>query len=156
MEFEYISKEGLEELKKKLDFLKNEERPKIIQAIQEAREHGDLKENAEYKDARERQRIIDKQIAELEAKLRSVRVIDETNISTDKVGLLSKVTIKNLKLGKEVTYTIVSSAEADFKKGKISTSAPIGRALLGRKVGDIVEVKVPAGIMKFEILKISK
>ncbi len=155
MEIEYLSKEGLEELKQKLDFLKNKERPRIIKAIQEAREHGDLKENAEYKAAREQQQIIDKQIADLERKIRQARVIDETQVSTDKVGLLNKVTILNLKTNKEITYTIVNPSEADFKKGKISTSAPIGKALMGKKEGEIVEVKVPAGIMKLKILKIS-
>ena len=156
MNIEYISREGLEKVKKQLEHLKNVERPKVLKAIQEAREHGDLKENAEYKAAKEQQRILEEKIADLERRLSSIRVIDESEIKTEEVGLYSKVRVKNLKINKEQVFTIVGPLEANLKEGKISYETPIGRALLGKKVGDKVEVKVPAGILQFEIIKISK
>ena len=152
----YYTEEGLKQLKEELDQLKFVERPSISQQIAEARDKGDLSENAEYDAAKEAQGMLEMKIAKLEEMYASARVIDESQLDTDKVLALSIVKIKNLNTNKEMTFTLVAESEADIKKGKISVSSPIGSGLLGKKVGDVSEIKVPAGFVKFEILKISR
>tara|TARA_S200000501_G_C20456721_1_gene583323 strand:+ start:122 stop:595 length:474 start_codon:yes stop_codon:yes gene_type:complete len=152
----YYTEEGLKQLKEELDQLKFVERPSISQQIAEARDKGDLSENAEYDAAKEAQGMLEMKIAKLEEMYASARVIDESQLDTDKVLALSIVKIKNLNTNKEMTFTLVAESEADIKKGKISVSSPIGSGLLGKKVGDVSEIKVPAGFVKFEILEISR
>ena len=152
----YYTEEGLKQLKEELDQLKFVERPSISQQIAEARDKGDLSENAEYDAAKEAQGMLEMKIAKLEEMYASARVIDESQLDTDKVLALSTVKIKNLNTNKEMTFTLVAESEADIKKGKISVSSPIGSGLLGKKVGDVSEIKVPAGFVKFEILEISR
>ena len=152
----YYTEEGLKQLKEELDQLKFVERPSISQQIAEARDKGDLSENAEYDAAKEAQGMLEMKIAKLEEMYASARVIDESQLDTDKVLALSIVKIKNLNTDKEMTFTLVAESEADIKKGKISVSSPIGSGLLGKKVGDVSEIKVPAGLVKFEILEISR
>ena len=153
-EIKYFTQEGLQKLKDELDDLIQVERPRIVLAIQEARDKGDLSENAEYDAAKEAQGLLEAKIAELKSLIASARIIDESNISTDEVQLLTKVTIRNLKNKAQMTYTIVTETEANLREGKISISTPIAKGLLGHKVGEKVEVQAPAGLMKFEILKI--
>lgn len=136
--------------------LKTRGRKEIAEEISEARSKGDLSENAEYDAAKEAQGMLEKRIAELENTLAHASIIDERNIDNSKAYLLAKVTIKNHKLDKEMAYTLVNKEEADFKAGKISIDSPIGKALLGKEVGDIVEANVPAGKMKLEIKKIER
>ena len=155
MAVNYYTKEGLEELKKELYQLTKVERPKASKAISEAREKGDLKENAEYHAAKEAQGMLESRIAKLEEAIGNARVLDESAIDTSKVSILSKVRVKNLKMNKEFTYQLVSEKEADLKAGKISSTSPIGKGLLGKKVGEKVDVKVPSGTIGFEILEIS-
>jgi transcription elongation factor GreA len=150
----YMTEEGLKKLKEEIQQLETVERPRIIAAIAEAREKGDLSENAEYDAAKERQGMLEAKIAELKSLIASARIIDESKISTDEVQLLTKVTIRNLKNKAKATYTIVTETEANLREGKISVSTPIAKGLMGHKVGDKVEVQAPAGLMKFEILKI--
>ncbi len=152
----YYTEEGLKQLKEELDQLKFVERPSISQQIAEARDKGDLSENAEYDAAKEAQGMLEMKIAKLEEMYASARVIDESQLDTDKVLALSIVKIKNLNTNKEMTFTLVAESEADIKKGKISVSSPIGSGLLGKKVGDVSEIKVPAGLVNFEILEISR
>ncbi len=156
MKQEYISREGLKKVEEKLNHLINVERPNIIKAIKEAREHGDLKENAEYKAAKEQQAMIESKIAELQRRLANIRIIEKSEIRTDEVGLYSRVKVKNLKLNKTQTFIIVGPLEVSIREGKISYETPIGQALLGKKVGEKVSVEVPAGLLEFEILEISK
>lgn len=156
MKVNNLSKEGYQKLKDELRQLKIEGRKKVAAEIEEARSKGDLSENAEYDAAKEAQGHLEKKIAELEHSLASARVIDEKNIDPNKVFVLSTVTIKNHTKNKEAVYTLVSKQEADFSKGRISVESPIGKALLGKKLGDIVEVKVPAGKLKLEILKLER
>ena len=156
MKVNNLSKEGYQKLKEELRHLKIEGRKQIAADIEEARSKGDLSENAEYDAAKEAQGYLEKKIAELEHSLASARVIDEKNIDPNKVFVLSTVTIKNHTKNKEAVYTLVSKQEADFSKGRISVESPIGKALLGKEVGDIVEVKVPAGNLKLEILKLER
>ena len=151
----YVTKEGLDKMKAELEQLETIERPKITQQIAEARDKGDLSENAEYDAAKEAQGLLESRIAILKEKIADAIVIDESKLSTDKVQILSKVQIKNTKNGAAMTYTLVSESEANLKEGKISIKTPIAQALLGKKVGDIVEVKVPAGKIPFEIMNIS-
>ena len=151
----YYTKEGLEELKAELEQLKKVDRPAISKQIAEAREKGDLKENAEYHAAKEAQGVLETKIKKLESALGNARLLDTSNIDTSKVSVLSKVKVKNEKLNKEFTYQLVSEQEADLKSGKISVSSPIGKGLLGSKVGDRVEIEVPSGKMTFEVLDIS-
>jgi len=154
MELEYMTQAGLDGLKKELaDALA--QRPVISAAIAEAREKGDLSENAEYDAARDAQGLLEVKIARLKNKIANARVIDESQLSTDSVQLLSKVKVLNLAMKKEMQFTIVGESEADFSKGKLSSSTPIGKALLGHTKGETVEAKVPSGIMKFKILDIS-
>ena len=152
----YYTEEGLQKLKEELEQLKFVERPSISNQIAEARDKGDLSENAEYDAAKEAQGMLEMKIAKLEAMYASARIIDESQLDNDKVLALSIVKIKNLATKKEMTFTLVAESEADVKTGKISISSPIGTGLLGKKVGEIAEITVPAGLMKFEIIHISR
>ena len=154
MAITYMTKEGFDKKMKELARLENEERPEGVRAIVEAREKGDLSENAEYDAAKERQGMLEAKIAELKNLVANARIIDETKIQTDEVQLLNRVTIKNVKNKATMTYTIVTETEANLRENKISIATPIAKGLLGHKVGDVVEVNAPAGVMKFEILKI--
>ena len=146
----YLTKEGLKKLQDELDNLQNVERPKISKAIGEAIEKGDISENAEYDAAKDAQGLLEAKIAQLQDIISNCRIIDES-----KVQILNKVTIKNIKTKATMTYTLVSESEADFKAGKLSITTPIAKALIGKKLGDKVEVQVPAGLMEFEIMDIS-
>lgn len=150
----YYTKEGLEKLTSELNALKTKGRADIAKQIAEARDKGDLSENAEYDAAKDAQGHLEAKIAKLEDLVGNARLIDETKIDTSSVSILSKVTIKNKKNGASVTYTLVSEEEADLKAGKISTQSPIGKGLLGKKKGDVAKVKTPAGEMEFEIVNI--
>ena len=150
----YITSEGLKKLVAEVEYLKSVERPRISQAIAEARDKGDLSENAEYDAAKEAQGLLELKISQLEAKIINSRVIDESKLDFSKVQILSKVKIKNVANGATMTYSIVSETEANLKEFKISVNTPIAQGLMGHKVGDVAEVKVPNGIMKFEILEI--
>ena len=152
----YYTEQGLQKLKEELDQLKFVERPSISQQIAEARDKGDLSENAEYDAAKEAQGMLEMKIAKLEEMYVGARVIDESQLDTDKVLALSIVKIKNLNTKAEMTFTLVAETEADIKTGKISINSPIGTGLLGKKVGEIAEIQVPAGMVKFEILDISR
>ncbi len=151
----YLTAEGYKKLKEELDYLRSVERPASSAAIAEARDKGDLSENAEYDAAREAQGLLELRIAKAEAVLNSSRIIDESKIDTDKVQILNKVTLINCNTNKQVTYTIVSENEANLREGKLAIGTPIAKALLGKKKGDRVEVTVPAGVIGFEILDIS-
>jgi transcription elongation factor GreA len=152
----YYTEEGLNKLKNELNDMKTKGRTAIAAQIAEARDKGDLSENAEYDAAKDAQGMHEMKIAKLEEIMSNARVIDESSIDTSQVAVLSKVKIKNRKNGMEVTYTLVSEEEADLKTGKISVSSPIGKGLLGKKVGETTEIKVPAGMMEFEVLDISR
>ena len=151
----YITEEGLARLKKELEQLTTIERPAISQQIAEARDKGDLSENAEYDAAKEAQGLLEMKIAKLEDVIANSRIIDESRIDTSKVQILNKVRIKNQNNNQTMEYTIVSPSEADVKSGKISVDTPIAKGLLGKKVGDVVDIKVPSGQMSFEIMEIS-
>ena len=151
----YLTAEGHKKLKDVLDHLRSVERPAASAAIAEARDKGDLSENAEYDAAREAQGLLEMKIAQLEATLTASRIIDETKIDKSKVQILSKVTLLNHNNKREVVYTIVAEHEANLREGKLAIGTPIAKALLGKKKGEIVEVTVPAGVLKFEILDIS-
>ena len=154
MEIEYLTQEGLDKLKKELaDALA--QRPVISAAIAEAREKGDLSENAEYDAARDAQGLLEVKIARLKNKIANVRVIDESQVDTDTVSMMNKVKVQNLANKAVMEFTIVSESEADFSKGKLAATTPIGRALIGHAKGETVEAKVPSGVMKFKILDIS-
>lgn len=150
----YYTKEGLDKLTNELATLKSKGRSDIAKQIAEARDKGDLSENAEYDAAKDAQGHLEAKIAQLENTLSGARLLDETNVDTSSVSILSKATIKNKKNGASVTYMLVSEEEADLKAGKISTQSPIGKGLLGKKKGDTVVIKTPAGEMEFEILNI--
>ena len=152
----YYTEEGLKKLNDELDQMKNIERGKISAQIAEARDKGDLSENAEYDAAKEAQGLLELKISKLETALSNARIIDESQLDLSKALILSKVKIKNVGNGAIMEYTLVSEKEADLKEKKISVDSPIGEGLLGTSVGDIAEVKVPTGIMKFEILEISR
>lgn len=152
----YYTEEGLKKLKAELDHLKFVERPNISQQIAEARDKGDLSENAEYDAAKEAQGMLEMKIAKLEQMYSGARVIDESQLDTDKVLALSTVKIKNLTTKAEMTFTLVAETEADIKSGKISVNSPIGTGLLGKKVGEVAEIQVPAGLVKFEIIEITR
>jgi transcription elongation factor GreA len=152
----YYTKDGLKKLKDELNHLKDIERPKASNAIGEARDKGDLSENAEYDAAKEAQGMLEMKISKLEAVLSNARLIDESQLDLSKVLVLSKVTIKNLNNQMQLKYTLVAESEADLKSGKISVSSPIGKGLLGKKVGEIAEVSVPNGTLKFEIISIDR
>ena len=151
----YLSKEGFDNLKNELHKLKTIDRPHVINQIAEARDKGDLSENAEYDAAKEAQGLLESRISRLEIDLSNARVIDESKLDNKNVSLLSKVTIKNILNNNEMTYTIVSESEADLALKKISASSPIGKGLIGKEVGDITDIVVPNGIIKFEILNIT-
>ena len=150
----YVTAETFERLKEELQHMKGVERPAASSAIAEAREKGDLKENAEYDAAKEAQGMLEARIKQLEGVLANARILDESNIDTSKVSILTKVTLTNMNTKKQVTYKIVSENEADLKLGKISVTSPIGNSLLGKVIGDVVEVIVPAGVLKFKVEKI--
>ena len=152
----YYTAEGLKRLREELNHLKDVERPRASQAIGEARDKGDLSENAEYDAAKEAQGMLEMKISKMEETLANARIIDESQLDVSKVLVLSKVRIKNLTNNMEVNYTLVAESEADLKSGKISVSSPIGRGLLGKEVGDIAEVSVPNGKIQFEILSIDR
>ena len=152
----YYTEEGLKKLRQELDTLKDVERPKISNAIAEARDKGDLSENAEYDAAKEAQGMLEMKISKLEETLAGARLIDESQLDNSKVLVLSKVKIKNMSNNMEMDYMIVSDGEADLASGKISINSPIGKGLLGKSVGDVAEINVPNGTLKFKILEISR
>ena len=152
----YYTEEGLNKLNEELDQLKNVERQSISAQIAEARDKGDLSENAEYDAAKEAQGLLELKISKLETIISSARVVDESQLDTSKALILSKVKIKNVANGAIMEYTLVSEKEADLKEKRISVDSPIGEGLLGKSVGDIAEVKVPTGIINFEIIEISR
>ena len=153
--FIYLSKEGMEKLKDELNHLKSIERPKIINQIAEARDKGDLSENAEYDAAKEAQGLLEARIARLENELSKSRILDEKNIDLSTAKLLTTVKIENIQSKQKMSYTLVSESEADLKNKKISISSPIGRGLMGKKVGEIIDISVPSGVVKFKILDIT-
>ena len=156
MKVAYYTEEGLKNLKAELDQWRDVERPKASQAIAEARDKGDLSENAEYDAAKEAQGLLELKIAKLEELVANARVIDESQLDTSKVLILSTVKLKNKANNAIMTYTLVAESEADLKAGKISVSSPIGRGLLGKSVGDIAEIKVPNGTLQMEIIEITR
>jgi transcription elongation factor GreA len=151
----YITQETLEQMRAELQRMKAVDRPAASRAIAEAREKGDLKENAEYDAAKEAQGILEARIKKLESDIANVRILSTDNIDTSKVSILTKVKLTNLATKKSVIYQIVSEKEADLKTGKISVSSPIGKGVLGKQVGDVAEVQAPAGVIKFQIEEIS-
>jgi transcription elongation factor GreA len=148
---QYVTKETLEQMKAELQKMKGVDRPAASRAIAEAREKGDLKENAEYDAAKEAQGILEAKIAAMEGVMANIRVIDESSIDTSKVSILTTVSLTNLKTKKQVVYKIVSEQEADLKAGKISVTSPIGKGILGKKVGETAQVQAPAGVLEFKI-----
>ena len=153
-DIQYFTEEGLKKLKDELEHLKSVERPKVIQQISEARDKGDLSENAEYDAAKEAQGHLEDKINKLESIYSNARVVDTSKLDVSKIRLLTKVTIKNISNGMTMIYSIVPEAEADLNSKKISVSSPIGKGLLGKSVGEIAEINIPNGIIKFEIIKI--
>ncbi|MFY8069851.1 MAG: transcription elongation factor GreA, partial [Flavobacterium sp.] len=152
----YYTAEGLKKLRDELEHLKSIERPKASQAIAEARDKGDLSENAEYDAAKEAQGLLEMRISKMEEVVANARLIDESQLDVSKALVLSTVKIKNQTNGMEMTYTLVAESEADLKTGKISVTSPIGKGLLGKSVGEIAEINVPNGVLKFEVLEISR
>lgn len=152
---QYVTKETLEQMRAELQRMKAVDRPAASRAIAEAREKGDLKENAEYDAAKEAQGLLEAKIAAMEGAMSNIRVLDESSIDTSKVSILTKVKLTNLNTKKQVTYQLVSETEADLKAGKISITSPIGKGILGKQAGDTAEVKAPAGILKFKIEEIT-
>ncbi len=155
-QYTYLTEEGLKKLRDELQQLKRVERPKITTEIADARDKGDLSENAEYHAAKEAQGLLELKIGKIETLLANARLVDETNMDTSKVFILSKVRVMNKSMKKEIVYTLVAENEADLKAAKISVDSPIGRGLLGKKVGDVFEIPVPSGKMEFEILEITR
>ncbi|MEL7530560.1 MAG: transcription elongation factor GreA [Bacteroidota bacterium] len=155
-EVKYMSKEGLDKLNAELADMKGAQRKAVAAEIQEAREKGDLSENAEYDAAKEKQGLLEMRIARLEEALSTARVLDESEVDLSKAYILSTVKLKNLKMKKVFTYTLVSEEEADIKTNRISVKSPVGKAVLGKAVGDIVSIDVPAGKLEFELLEISR
>ncbi|MCK3683854.1 transcription elongation factor GreA [Maribellus sp. YY47] len=154
-EVTYLTQDGLNKLKKELERLVTVERPKISKQIGEAIEKGDISENAEYDAAKDAQGMLEAKIAQLQSKVASARILDESKIDTSKVQILNKVTIRNQKNNATMQYTLVPESEANLKEGKISVQTPIAKGLIGKKVGDVVEIKVPSGVIPFEIVEIS-
>lgn len=152
----YLTKAGHEKLVKELEYLKTVKRRALSKAIGEARAHGDISENAEYDAAKEAQGLNEKRISELENKLAISQIIDEDNMPSDEVLVGATVKLHDLKSGREITYTLVAEEEADYSQGKISVSSPVGSGLLNHKEGDTIEIKVPAGVLKYKVLKISR
>ena len=155
-EISYYTPEGLENLKQEIKQLETVERPKISQQIGEARDKGDLSENAEYDAAKEAQGMLEARISKLKNTFANARLIDDSEIDNSKVFILSTVKIKNIKNNMQLSYTLVAENEADIKSGKISVDSPIGKGLLGKKVGQVADITTPAGIMKFEIIAINR
>ena len=155
-EVEYYTEEGLKKLRSELEVLEHTERPRVTKEIADARDKGDLSENAEYHAAKEEQSMLEYKIAQMKNTLSKARLIDESQLDTSKVLALSIVKIRNVANKMEFEYTLVADAVADLSKGKLSVNSPIGKGLLGKEVGDIAEIEVPSGMMKFEILKISR
>ena len=153
--FNYVTKETLEKMQAELQRMKSVDRPAASKAIAEAKEKGDLKENAEYDAAKQAQGLLEAKIAHYDSMFANTRVIDESTIDTSKVSILTRVTLTNLDTKKQMTYQVVSENEADLKLGKISITSPIGKGLLGKKPGEIAEIKAPAGMLKFKIEKIT-
>ena len=151
----YMTAGGLQKLKEELQHLESVERPRVIAAIAEAREKGDLSENAEYDAAKEEQGVLESRIAMLKAKIIDARIIDENDVNTDEVQILTKVRVQNTKTGQEKVYQLVTEGEANILEGKIATTTPIAKGLMGKKVGDLAEVVIPAGKLQFKILEIS-
>lgn len=151
----YMTEEGLRKLKEELQYLETVERPRIIAAIAEAREKGDLSENAEYDAAKEAQGALETKIAILKQRLMDARVLDASDINTDEVQILTKVRVRQKNTGMEKTFQLVTEGEANIAEGKISISTPIAKGLLGKKVGDVAQIQVPIGLLEFEILEIS-
>jgi len=156
MAISYLTEEGLQKLKTELEHLTTVERPSISRQIAEARDKGDLSENAEYDAAKEAQGMLEARIAKLEGVLANSRIIDESRIDTSKVQILNRVKIKNLKTNAVLEYMLVAEQEANLKEGKLSVSTPIAKGLIGKKLGDVVEIHVPSGKMQFEIMEISR
>ena len=154
-DYTYMTKDGYEKLKAELEVLKTEKRQEIAAAIAEAREKGDLSENAEYKAAKDEQGMLEMKISQLDTKMAQVRILDASQVDASKVSLLTTVRIKNLKNNKELKYTIVPESESDIANKRISSSSPVGEGLLGKKVGEKAEVKTPRGVIEFEILEIT-
>ncbi len=152
----YLTREGYEKLIKELEILKTEKRRQLSKAVGEARAYGDLSENAEYDAAKEAQGLNEKKVTELTEKLSRSRIIDDENIPKDEILIAATVRLKDLNSGEELEYTFVSEMEADYSQGKISIDSPIGKGLLGHKENEIVEINIPAGILKYKILKISR
>jgi transcription elongation factor GreA len=152
----YYSVEGMKKLKEELDYLEHVERPRVSNDIAEARDKGDLSENAEYHAAKEEQSMLELKIAKLKEVVSNARIIDESKLDTSKILIHSTVKLKNTTNNMEFKYTLVADSETNIKEGKLAVNSPIGRGLLGKKVGDIAEIQVPNGIMKFEILEISR
>jgi transcription elongation factor GreA len=155
-DIQYFTKEGLDKLKAEVHHMKTVERPAISRQIAEARDKGDLSENAEYDAAKEAQGLLEAKIAETETMLASARLLDESLIDNSRVMILSKVTLKNLKNNAKITYTLVTEKEADLKSGRISVKSPIGAGLIGKKVGETVQIQAPVGIIEFEVLEIGR
>ena len=155
MAYNYMTQAGYDKLVAEINELEAVHRPEISRQIAEARDKGDLSENAEYDAAKEGQGLLEGKIAQLKATLANTRIIDESRLSTDTVQILTKVTIRNVKTGAELTYTLVSDSEANLKEKKISVNTPIAKGLVGKKVGDVAEVQTPGGLLTFEILDIS-
>lgn len=155
MALTYMTKDGYKKKMEEIAFLESVERPRISAAIAEARDKGDLSENSEYDAAKEAQGMLEMKIAKLKDLVANARIIDETKLNTDEVNILSRVKIKNTNNGMSVEYTIVADSEANLREKKIGASTPIAKGLLGHKVGDVVEIRVPAGLMKFEIEEIA-
>ena len=151
----YMSQEGYDKLRAQIKQLEEVERPEVIRQIQEAREKGDLSENAEYDAAKEAQGKLETKIAELKAALADAKILDTSKVQTDTVKILSKVDLKNVKNGMKMTYTIVSESEANLREGKISVGTPIAKGLLGKKVGDVAQINIPQGVIELEVLNIS-
>jgi transcription elongation factor GreA len=156
LEYVYLTKEGLDKLKKKLHDLKFNKRPIISQKIATARDLGDLKENAEYHAAREELSLLETKLHQLQDRVARARIIDESDVSIDHVSILTSVNVQDLKRNKEYEYILVSAEESDIKKNKISIASPVGKGLLGKKVGEIAEIEAPSGILRYKILSITK
>ncbi len=155
MSITYMTEDGYNKLKEEIAHLESVERPKISKQIGEARDKGDLSENAEYDAAKEAQGMLEAKISQLKTVMASARLIDERTIGTDTVKIMNRVTMKNLKTNKLMTYTLVSETEADFKQGKIAVNTPIGQGLMGKKVGDVVDITIPSGVLSVEIIEIA-
>jgi transcription elongation factor GreA len=155
MAVHYMTKEGYNKLLEEVNYLESEKRPSISKQIAEARDKGDLSENAEYDAAKEAQGILEAKISQLKTLISGARLIDESQITTDSVQILNKVTIRNTKNNQKMVYTLVSESEADLKQGKIAINTPIGKGLLGKKIGEFADIQVPNGLVSFEIIDIS-